>query len=73
MVQRARQGAFEHAGIELVWLAVGIDVGARKAGGQQGKTQIGRTAEQFVDERVLGPPQGGDRHGGQGEEIRRVK
>ena len=31
VIERPRQGPFEHAGIELVGLAVGVDVGARES------------------------------------------
>ena len=44
VVQRPRQRPLEHAGVELVGLAVGIDVGARKAGGQERHAEAGRGA-----------------------------
>ncbi len=64
VIERPRQGALEHAGIEFVGFAVGVDVGARKTRRQEGHPEHRSGAEQLVDEGILGAPQRGQRNGG---------
>ena len=54
----ARQFAGEHARIELIGLAVQVDVAARHKGAQHGCAVVHAGQEQLVDEAVFGLPQG---------------
>ena len=56
-INKFRQGVGEHARIELVGLAVDVDVGAREAGRQQRGAEARAGPEEFVDKAVFGPPQ----------------
>ena len=69
VVERPRQRAFEHGRVEFVGLAVGIDVGARETRREQGHAERRCGAKQLVDEGVLGPAQGRERHRRLGQEF----
>src|SRR6516162_5177695 len=56
-VDEFRQGVDEHARIELVGLAVYVDIGTREAGRQQRSSETRSGPEELVDKAVLGPPQ----------------
>ena len=47
-----RQLVGEHARVQFEGLAVGVQVGARKAGAQQGRAHGGRGGKQLVDEKL---------------------
>jgi hypothetical protein len=62
VVQRPRQRPVEHAGIEFVRLAVGVDVGAGKAGGQERHAERRSGGKQLVNEGVFRPAERGERN-----------
>ena len=53
----ARQRLGEHLRVELVGLAVGVQIGARIEGAEERRPAVGSAGEDFVDEAVLGAPQ----------------
>src|SRR6516162_1107151 len=71
-VDEFRQGVGEHARIELVGLAVYVNVSTREAGRQQGSAEARRRPEELVDKAVLGPPQSHRVEPRGGEEIGRI-
>ena len=62
-------GPFEHRRVELVGLAVGVDVGARKAGGEEAGCRGRGGGKQLVDEGIFGAAQRGERHRRLGDEL----
>ena len=48
------QRAGEHAGVQLTGGAIGIEPGARKAGGDEGCSDVRHTAKQRVHMSILG-------------------
>ena len=59
-VGEGRQPAVEHARVELVGLAVDVEIGAREAGRHQRRAERHDVGKQRVDEGVLRAP---ERHG----------
>jgi hypothetical protein len=59
----------EHCRIEFPGLAVDVEIGARKTGGEQRCPELGRRAKDLVDKTVLGTPQGSGVEPRGGEEI----
>ena len=57
-VDEGRQGVFEHFGVELEGLAVGVHIGARIQRLDQRRAHLRRGGEDLVDETVFGPAQG---------------
>src|SRR5262249_31659694 len=53
----ARQRVMKHARIKFVSCAIDIDIGARKAGREEGCAEAWCGAEEFVDKAVLRSPQ----------------
>ena len=51
------QSVGEHAGIELIGLAVDVDIGAREASRQQRGAEARTGREELIDKAVFGPPQ----------------
>ena len=66
------QAALEHARIELVGLAVDVDIAARKMRAHQRITAPDRADHQLVHEAVLGAPQGRDIEPRGGQECARI-
>ncbi len=52
------QAVAEQRGIELVGLTVDVEIGPREVGVEEGRAKVDDEAEQFLDESVLGAPQG---------------
>ncbi len=50
-------GLAQQPPVDLVLMAVGVDIAAGKEGGQQRGAFSGRIGEQLVDEGILGPAQ----------------
>ena len=69
-VQRRGPGAVQHRGVDVVFLAVGIDVGARERRLDQGRAMLGPGLPQAVHQRVLAAAQ--LRQGQREPEIRRI-
>ena len=53
-IGEGRQPALEQLGIELVGLAIDVEIGARKARGDQRRTQRHDRLEQLIDVAILG-------------------
>ena len=71
-IGKARQAAGEHAWIELVGLAVHIDIGAGEIDPNRRKTPFAQVSDQFVHERILGAAQRGEVDPGGVEEFQRI-
>src|SRR5882672_6035731 len=71
-VGKARQTAGEHARIELIGLAIHVDIGARKIDPHGRKTLLAEVSDQLVHERILGTAQRGEVDPGGVEEIERI-
>ena len=56
-VDKGRQCVGEHRGVELIGLAVDVEISARKAGREQRRAQLRCSGKQFVDKAVFGTPQ----------------
>ncbi len=67
-----RQGVGEHRRVQLIGLAVHIDVGARIPGQQQAAAMGGRRLQQVVDQGVLGAAHGVKAEPGRGAHVRGV-
>ena len=59
-IGKARQPAVEHPRIELVGLAVDVDIGAREMHPHGRKAAIAQPLDQFVHEQILGAAQRGE-------------
>ena len=68
-IDKTRQQIREHRRIEFPGLAVGVEVGPREAGRDQGRPKLGRRGKDLVDETVLRAPQGQRVETRGGEEI----
>ena len=73
MVERTWQGPFKHPRIELIGLAIGVDIGAWETSRKQWNAQGGRGGEQLVHEGVFRPAQCSKRNGGDFQEIRGIE
>ena len=71
-IDEFRQGVGEHVGIELVGLAIDVDIGTREARRQQRRAEVRCGPEELVDKAVLGPPQSHRVEPRGGEEIGRI-
>ena len=71
-VGEARQPPGEHPGVELVGLAVHVDIGTGEIHRHHGKAAIAQMADQLVHERILGPAQRGEVDGVGGEKLARL-
>ncbi len=64
-----RQHAVEHARIELIWLAVDVDIGAGKIGEQQRRSENTRRGKQLVDVMIFRAADGDALQAGLGDKI----
>ncbi len=71
-IDKARKRVGEHIRIELVGLAVDIEISAREAGRQQRGAEAGSGGEELVDKTVLRAPKGARIEPRCGEEIHRI-
>ena len=71
-IGKARQILPEHARIELIGLAIHIEIGAREMRMQQRRAEIGGKGEEFVDVAVFRFAQCVGIEAGSGEEILRI-
>src|SRR5947209_6083804 len=71
-IGKGRQPAFEHARIELVRLAVHVDIAAGEVRPHERIAAPHHTDHKLIDEGILGPPQGCDIKPGSGEERARI-
>ena len=71
-IGEARQASGEHARIELIGLAVHIDIGAGEIDPDRRKAPFAQVSDQFVHERILGAAQRGKVDPGRVEKFGRI-
>ena len=72
-VDKVGQGVCEHHRIELIGLAVDVEIGARKVGAHQRHAIADHAGEHLVDIAVFGAAQGVRVELGAGNEFRRIE